>query len=220
MFKRIYEELQCEVSGEIAFRHVAEVSMHHRIQVSPGIREAIGYASETLSGYGLSVDVKRYKSDGYLLAWSSPMFREWSCDGAELSLVEPREYARFLARFDEVKMSIIQRSLPTPKGGVDAEVIVLDKGEEESNYKGLNVSGKVVLTNSTDIGRIRDVAVGRHGAVGILSDAMWVREPSLKEGELDDAIKYTSFWWYGGEPKCWGFALTPRTGRWLRRLIE
>jgi aminopeptidase-like protein len=117
-------------------------------------------------------------------------------------------------------MSIIQRSYPTPKGGVDAEVIILDKGEEEADYKGLDLKGKVVLTNSNDVGRIREIAVGRHGAAGILSDAMWVREPSLKEGELDDATKYTSFWWYGDEPQCWGFALTPRTGRYLRRLIE
>jgi hypothetical protein len=33
-------------------------------------------------------------------------------------------------------------------------------------------------------------------------------------------MKYTSFWWYGNEAPCWGFVLSPRTGRWLRRLIE
>ncbi len=220
MFRRIYDELQREISGEIAFGHVAEVSRHHRIQVSPGIRDAVNYASEVLKGYGLAVDIRRYKSDGKALAWGSPMFKEWSCDGAELSLAEPKEQARFLARFDEVKMSLIQRSFPTTKGGVDVEVVVLNKGEEEADYKGLDVRGKVVLTNSTDMMRIRDLAVGRHGAVGIISDAMWVREPNLKEGELDDVTKYTSFWWYGDEPRCWGFALTPRTGRWLRRLVE
>jgi hypothetical protein len=219
MFKRVFEELEREVSGEIAFNHVAEVSRHHRIQVSPGIREAVGYAAGALRGYGLSVDVRRYNSDGEALAWSSPMFKEWSCEDAELRLAEPEGEARFLARFSENKMSIIQRSLPTPRGGVEAEVVVLGKGEEESDYEGLGVRGKVVLTDG-DVSRVRDLAVGRHGAVGILYDGMWVREPSLKEGELDDALKYTSFWWYGGEAPCWGFVLSPRTGRWLRRLVE
>jgi len=219
MFKRVYEELAREVSGEIAFNHVAEVSSHHRIQVSPGIRAAVNYATETLKGYGLGVEIRRYKSDGKALAWSNPMFKEWSCDGAELKLVEPAGEARFLSRYDENKMSIIQRSLPTPKGGVEAEVVVLKKGEDESDYKGLDLKGKVVLT-AGDVSRVRELAVGRHGALGILYDGMWLREPSLKEGELDDAMKYTSFWWYGDEAPCWGFVLTPRTGRWLRRLVE
>jgi aminopeptidase YwaD len=219
MYKRIYEELSREVSGEIAFNHVAEVSRHHRIQVSPGIRAAVNYATETLKGYGLGVEIRRYKSDGKALAWSSPMFKEWSCDEAELKLVEPAGEARFLSRYGENKMSIIQRSLPTPKGGVEAEVVVLKKGEDESDYKGLDLKGKVVLTDG-DVSRVRELAVGRHGALGILYDGMWLREPSLKEGELNDAMKYTSFWWYGDEAPCWGFVLTPRTGRWLRRLVE
>ena len=219
MFKRVFEELAREVSGEIALNHVAEVSRHHRIQVSPGIRAAVNYAAETLKGYGLDVEVRKYKSDGKTLAWSSPMFKEWSCDSAELRLVEPAGEARFLSRFSEYKMSIIQRSLPTPKEGTEAEVVVLEKGEEESDYKGLDIQGKVVLTDG-DVSRVRELAVGYHGAVGILYDGMWRREPNLKEGELDDAMKYTSFWWYGDEAPCWGFVLTPRTGRWLRRLIE
>jgi aminopeptidase YwaD len=219
MFKKVYEELVREVSGEIAFNHVAEVSRHHRIQVSPGIRAAIDYAAGNLKDYGLAVDIRRYKSDGKALAWSSPMFKEWSCEGAELKLVEPAGDARFLARYGENKMSIIQRSLPTPKGGVEAEVVVLKKGEEESDHKGLDLKGKVVLTDG-DVARVRDLAVGRHGALGILYDGMWLREPNLMEGELDDAMKYTSFWWYANEAPCWGFVLTPRTGRWLRRLVE
>jgi aminopeptidase-like protein len=219
MFKRVYGELGREVSGEIAFNHVAEISRHHRIQVSPGIREAVGYAATTLREYGLTVDVRKYKSDGNALAWSSPMFKEWNCKDAELRLIEPEGESRFLARFSENKMSIIQRSLPTPKGGVEAEVIILRNGEEEADYKGLDVRDKVVLTDG-DVSRVRELAIERYGALGILYDGMWIREPNLKEGELDDAMKYTSFWWYGDEAPCWGFVLSPRTGRWLRRLIE
>jgi aminopeptidase-like protein len=219
MFKSVFEELEMEVSGEIAFNHVAEITRYHRIQVSPGIRAAVNYTSETLREYGLSVEVRRYKSDGKALAWSSPMFKEWSCEDAELRLIEPASEARFLARFTENKMSIIQRSLPISKQGIEAEVVVLRNGESDTDYKGLDLRGKVVLTDG-DISRIRELAVEKHGAIGILYDGMWVREPSLKEGELDDALKYTSFWWYGDDKPCWGFVLTPRTGRWLRRLVE
>ena len=219
MFKRTFEKLNGEISGEIAFNHVAEISRHHRIQASPGLRAAVEYASDTLRGYGLNVDVRRYKADGKTLAWSSLMFKEWSCSDAELMLVEPVGDTRYLARFSENKMSIIQRSFSTPRNGIEAEVIILQKGEEESEYSGLDLNGKVVLTNG-DVARVRELAVEKHGAIGILYDGMWVREPSLREGELDDALKYTSFWWYGAEKPCWGFVLSPRAGKWLRRIIE
>ena len=75
-----------------------------------------------------------------------------------------------------------------------AEVVVLNKGEEEADYKGVDVSGKVVLT-SGDVQRVHELAVEKRGAIGILCDGMFQRDLNLKEGELDDALKYTSFWW-------------------------
>jgi len=219
MFKAVYEELRREVSGEVALGHVSDLTRFHRIQASPGMRTAVEYAADKLGGYGLRTEVRRYKADGKSLAWGSPMFKEWNCEGAELRVVSPVKEARRLALYAETKMSIIQRSYPTPKGGVDAEVVVLDKGEEEKDYLRVDVTGKVVLTNG-DVGRVRELAVERYGAVGVLYDGMWVNEPVLKEGDLDDALKYTSFWWYGGEAGCWGFVLTPRMGRWLRKLVK
>ncbi|MHC4690142.1 MAG: DUF4910 domain-containing protein [Planctomycetota bacterium] len=219
MFKRVLDELEREVSGEISFGFVSEISRHHRIQASPGIRDAVNYAVETMGGFGLDVEVDEYPADGESYSWSSLHFKEWVCRDAELRLVTPEGEARFLARWSEAKLSVIQRSYPTPAGGVEAEVVVLDNGEEEGDYKGLDVEGKLVLTRG-DLGRVHELAVERRGAVGIVFDGTWVRPPALVEGELDDALRYTSFWWAGDEKACFGFVLTPRTGRWLRALIE
>jgi hypothetical protein len=219
MFKHIYDKLAREVSGEIAFNHVAEISRHHRIQASPGMRDAVNYAVETLKSYGLRAETRAYPANGRDYSWSSLMFKEWSCADAELRLVEPEDQARFLARYSESKLSLIQRSLPTPKGGVTAEVVALDKGEEPQDYRGLDVSGKMVLTDG-DVARVKELAVDGRGALAIVYYGTWVREPNLPEGTLDDALKYTSFWWGGEEKPCFGFVLTPRTGRWLRDLIE
>jgi len=40
------------------------------------------------------------------------------------------------------------------------------------------------------------------------------------ERRLDNALQYTSFWWYGGERKCFGFVLSPQEGERLRRSIK
>lgn len=219
MFKPVLEKLEKEVSGDIAFNFVSEISRHHRIQASPGLRAAVNYAVETLKGYGMDARVHEYPADGESYCWSSLQFKEWSCRDAELRLTQPAKEARILARWSESKFSLIQRSHPTPGGCCEAEVVVLDKGEEDADYRRVDVEGKVVHTNG-DLGRVYELAVERRGALGIIFDGTWVRPPALLEGELDDALRYTSFWWAGDEKPCFGFVLTPRKGRWLRELVE
>ncbi len=219
MFKPIYDKLEKEVSGEIAFNFLSEITRHHRIQASPGFRDAVNYTSDILKKHGLDTQIDSYPADGRSYSWSSLHFKEWNCNDAELKIVKPEEEVGFIARWSEAKLSLIQRSHPTPEEGVEAEIVVLDKGEEEKDYTELEVRGKIVLTNG-DVGRVHELAIERHGALGIIYDGTWVRPPALLEGELDDALKYTSFWWAGDEQPAFGFVLTPRRGRWLRKLVE
>ena len=106
---------------------------------------------------------------------------------AELKLVEPAEKAQFLARWSEAKLSLIQRSHPTPPEGVEAEVVYIGKGEEQKDYKGLDVAGKMVLTDG-DVTRVYRLAVEERGARGLIYYGTWVKEPDPLEGELDDAL--------------------------------
>lgn len=218
MFKSIYDVLEAEISGEIALNFVKEITRHHRIQASAGLWDAVNYVVETLQGYGLQTRIHSYPADGKEYFWSSLMFKEWSCRDAWLKLIEPEEKERFLARWDEAKISLIQRSYPTD-GEIEADIVFLEDGTKEEDYRELDVEGKIVLTDS-DVTRIHELAVERHSASGIIYYGTWVRPPTLKEGELDDALKYTSFWWAGNEKPAFGFVITPRTGRWLRDLVE
>ncbi len=219
MFKSVLDRLGKEVSGETALNFVSEISRHHRIQATPGMRAAVRYAVDSMKGWGLDAEVRKYPADGKSYFWSSLMFEEWSCRDAELRLTEPAEEARPLARWSESKFSLIQRSHPTPGGCCEAEVVVLDKGEEDADYRRLDVAGKMVVTNG-DLSRVYELAVERRGALGIIYDGMRLIPPVRREGDLDDALQYTSFWWAGDEKPCFGFVLTPRVGRWLRGLVE
>jgi hypothetical protein len=219
MLRHVIRILAKEVSGESALSFVSEISRHHRIQASPGLRAAAEYAAETLSSFGLEAQVLKYRADYEAQSWGERMFEEWSCRDAELRLTEPAEEAQPLARWSDTKFSLIQRSHPTPGGCCDAEVVALEKGEEDADYEGVDVSGKIVIT-SGDVGRLYEMAVERRGALGIIYDGMRTFPPIRREGDLDDALQYTSFWWTGGEKPCFGFVLSPRRGRWLRRLVE
>ena len=219
MFKSVLEELRGEVSGGIALGFVSEITRHHRIQGSPGFRAAVEYVVETLRGYGLEGGVRRYPADGESYAWSCLLFREWWCRDAELWLREPESERRPLARWSESKLSLIQRSYPTPPEGVEAEVVYVGRGEEPRDYRGLDVEGRIVLTDGR-ISRVYELAVEDRGAIGIIYYGMRVFPPVRREGDLDDALQYTSFWWSYEAKPCFGFVLPPRRGRWLRDLIK
>jgi len=215
MFKDIYKKLEKEVSGSIALGHVAEIAKHHRIQASPGIRDACNYTIQAFKSYGIEAELHSYPANGEDYDWSSLRFKEWSCKDAWLKLVEPEE--KYIARFMEEKIHVIQRSISTD-GVVEVEVVApANKGEEATDYEGIDVEGKLVLTNG-DVHRVLELAVER-GALGLIFDGMFVRPPNLLEGELDDALKYTSFWWNPGETLGYGWVLTPRTGRELRKML-
>jgi hypothetical protein len=219
MFKWIMERLEKEISGDIALGFVSEITGHHRIQGSPGLRAAVQHVVDALKGFGLEAEVRRYPADGETYRWSCLLFREWWCRDAELWLREPKEEQRPLARWSESRLSLIQRSHPTPREGVEAEVVHVGKGEDERDYRRVDIEGRIVLAYG-DVRRVYEMAVERRGAIGIIYYGMRLFPPVRKEGELDDALQYTSFWWTGEEEPCFGFVLTPRRGRWLRDLVK
>lgn len=219
MLKQIMDEISKETSGAIAKQHVEQVSRHHRIQASPGYRDAANWCRSALKNYGLDAGLLEYPADGKTRYWTRLMFKEWSITDAELRIIEPKESARIVARFSENKMSIIQRSFPTPPKGLEADLVLLENGENAKDYKGVNVRGKMVVT-SGDVERVRSLAVEKHGAIGIISDRMAEVPPIRQRTDLPDALQYTSFWWYDKQKPCFGFVISPRQGNELRKLIR
>jgi hypothetical protein len=217
MFKDIQKAIVAEYSGLRAKGDVAEIIQYHRIQASPGFRAAAQHVQRVVAALGLPAEVQSYPADDKTVYWGSPMFQEWEATEATLHLVEPADMARKLADFSELKTSLIQRSMPADN--VEAEVVLLEDGEEEKEYEGLDVHGKVVMTKG-DLDRVHYLAVGKHGAVGILFDGMHESPPVYQRIDHPDLVRYTSFWWRPGDKHCFGFVVTPRVGEELRKLIK
>ena len=218
MFTATLEKIVETFSGEAAKADVAEIIRHHRIQASPGYREAAQYVLDQLKRAGLEASIEAYPANAQTRFWTARSFKEWEAKEATLHLVEPADEARKLADYREMKLSLIQRSLAFSG---EVEVVVLEDGLLAADYEGLDVSGKMVLTRG-EVELVRQMAVDRYGAAGLLFDGMRSAPPVRESGDLPDARQYTSFWWSGAkdEVQCFGFVLTPRQGSWLREVIR
>src|SRR5918997_1588750 len=207
-------------SGTRAFAVVADIVRHHRIQASPGHRAAAEHCAALLRNAGLATELQRHPANFTTRYWTSHQFPEWDCRGATLRLLSPAGDARTLADYAEHKLAVVQRSVATPPEGITAELVLLEHGESEEEYARLDLRGKLVFTGG-DVARVRELAVERHGAAGIVTDRMVEFPPIRERFDLPDAHQYTSFWWTSAEQvKTFGFVLTPREGERLRRLLR
>ena len=216
MLADLVKVVGAEVSGEAAKQHVARIIQHHRIQASPGIRAAAHDVLNILQRSGIAAEIMVAPAREGVRFWGQHMFQEWEGRSASLHIVSPPEEAAKLCDFREIPISLIQRSIATPP--VDAELVWLNDGTELAHYEGLDVENKIVLTSGR-LDRVRDLAVEQFGAMGIVFYGMRDFAPVRPEMDLPDARQYTSFWWFGGEKRCFGFVLSPRRGEALRRLV-
>ena len=202
---------------EMAYRHVGAISQYHRIQASPGFRAAAQYVADQLAAAGLEVAIRRYPANSTSHFWATPSFLEWSCENASLDLLDEHgALAENLCDFAAVPTSLIQRSIPAA-GEFEVVAPGGKGGVEPADYAGLDVSGKLVLTDQA-VARVLELAVRERGAAGVLFDGM----KSVGRTALDvpDARQYTSFWYPGAiQPDGWGFVISPRQGQSLRRKL-
>ncbi|HNS52731.1 MAG TPA: DUF4910 domain-containing protein [Anaerolineae bacterium] len=215
-YRETFEQIWSAFSGQAALQTVSDLSRFHRIQASPGHRQAAELLCRRALEAGLQAEILSYPAAEDGSFWAFRSFQEWECRRATLHLDRPASAAGILADFRAVPISVIQRSASFDG---QLEVVALDDGSEEAAYEGVDVAGKAVLT-SGDVRRVYEHAVEQRGAAGILFDGMRVVPPVRPEGDLLDVRQYTSFWWRPGDHKCFGFVLAPRQGALLRRLLR
>ncbi|NLE76975.1 MAG: DUF4910 domain-containing protein [Chloroflexi bacterium] len=202
-------------SGARAWQAAADLSRHHRIQGSPGFREAALDLQRLLKGAGIRTRLLSYRADGGETSfWTRFLESAWSVREAWLDLLSSDGPAQRLADFAACATSLVQRSAPFH--GEAQVVLPQGLGERPEDYADLDVLGKVVLTDG-DVARVYRQAVAGRGAVGILYDGLRAAPPVRQPPDLPDARQYTSFWWGPDDtPRCFGFVLTPRQGQALR----
>src|SRR5260370_29432566 len=93
-----------------------------------------------------------------------------------------------------------------------ADLVDVGEGTKESDYAGKDVKGKVVLV-SAQPGAAQDLAVGKYGAVGIVSYAQ--NQKTAWWGEDENLIRWGHLETFS-EHKTFGFMVSLKTARGMK----
>ena len=74
MLKSLWRRLQEECSGAAAYQSIADISRYHRMQASPGFRQAAEYVRERLAQAGVEAEVLQYPANTHTTFLGSAQF--------------------------------------------------------------------------------------------------------------------------------------------------
>lgn len=213
----IVRALTEELSGETAKRNLEFLARQHRMRGSEGFHAAADFIAGQLRSYGLhDVSLEQFPADGKRFYGTQKSRRPWDAEFAELWELQRdgdqwTPYRR-LASWDAMPVSLAQDS---ESSDVTAELTDIGRGTSEADYVGKNITGKMVLTSSQP-GAVADLAVGRYGAVGIVSYAQ--NQRSAWWGENENLVRWghlTTF----SETKTFGFMVSLKQARALQQRL-
>src|SRR6266852_1200692 len=180
-----------ELSGETAKRNLEGIARFHRQRGSKGFHEAAELVAERLRAYGLSdVAILQFPADGKIFYGTQRSRPAWdaeagqltekgdlaSCQGWRETVDKAHAEGRVgvlivclhvLANYEAEPIVLAEDS---ESANVEAELVDVGEGTKESDYAGKDVNGKIVLV-SAQPGAVQDLAVGKFGAVGVISYA-------------------------------------------------
>ncbi|HTB94355.1 MAG TPA: M28 family peptidase [Candidatus Sulfotelmatobacter sp.] len=230
-----------EISGETAKRNLEGIAKFHRQRGSKGFHEAAELVAERLRAYGLSdVAILQFPADGKIFYGTQRSRPAWDAEKGELrdatidlspdckateervkkSGKNPSSVAcdYFVAR-DTVIASYeaepVALAEDSENADVTTELVDVGVGTKESDYAGKYVKGKIVLV-SAQPGAVQDLAVGKFGAVGIVSYAQ--NQKTAWWGENLDAIRWGHLETFSAN-KTFGFMVSLRTARALQERL-
>jgi len=206
-----------EVNGYAAFNNLAVIATYHRALGSDQTHEILLRLQKKCREYGLkSADILRVPvKTGY------EFFGLQNFDGqvptrggrAELRLVKPM--ARLITTTESAPSALIQGSR---SADITAPVVWIGPGADAKNYEGKDVRGKIVLAGNALPEDVKEMAIHRFGAAGVL----FYFDLPHNSGDNQDANLDTwwSPWGKDGRESTFGFSLSNNEYRFLKNLLD
>jgi aminopeptidase YwaD len=197
-----------EVSGARAMQTVRVLSTNHRMRGSTGFRAAAEAIRDRLQAYGLDgVEIISLPADGTIFYGTQRSRPGWNARSAELWEGNER-----VASWADQPLSLAQDSA---SGHAEADLVDIGAGTTEADYQGRDVRGRLVLTSSQPEA-VQELAVGAHGAAGIISWAQ--NQRTAWWGDDETLLRWGHLKTFSDHP-AFAFMVTPARARaWQARL--
>ena len=90
MFEMVFKKIEKETSGMTARIYKSHIAQFHRVQASPGLREAANYCVDVFKRNGvMNAKVLSYPATDETRYWHYKLFQEWNIEDAELNVSSP-----------------------------------------------------------------------------------------------------------------------------------
>jgi aminopeptidase YwaD len=211
-----------ELSGETAKRNLEGLARFHRQRGSQGFHSAAELVAERARAYGLSdVAILQFPADGKIFYGTQRSRPAWDAEFAELWEVNKggggaQDQDRLSAKMASYEAEPIVLAEDSESADVAADLVDVGDGSKPSDYADKDVKGKIVLA-AAQPGAVQDLAVGKFGAVGIVSYAQ--NQKTAWWGEDENLIRWGHLQTFSPN-KTFGFMISLKTARALRERLS
>jgi hypothetical protein len=201
-----------ELSGETAQRNLEGLARYHRQRGSMGFHLAAELVAERARSYGLAdVQILEFPADGKIFYGTQRSRQAWDAEEGDLSELKNGRSVR-IASYAAEPIVLAEDS---ESADVTADLVDVGEGATEADYAAKDVRGKIVLAGAQP-GAVQDLAVGKHGAAGILSFAQ--NQKTAWSGERDDLIRWGHLQSFSPN-RTFAFMISLRTARVLKQRL-
>ena len=157
--------LREEASGAAPYENLRFLTRLHRVPATPEFEEAARFVEQRAREYGLTnVQSEQFPIDGTTSYGLMRSYLAWNVEEGRLWEVGPQHLLVGDWATDPIRLADYSRS-----ADVQTNLVDVGNGGREADYSGKDVRGKIVLADGV-LARVQALAVGRFGAVGIVSD--------------------------------------------------
>ena len=202
-----------EVNGDTAKQTLQGLVQFHRQRGSRGFHSAAQLVAERARAYGLSeVETLQFPTDGKIFYGTQRSRPGWDADKGELAEVRAGKQIS-IASYSAQPVALAEDS---ESAEVTTELVDVGDGDKESDYAGKDVKGKIVLI-AKQADAAQDLAVGRFGAVGMVSYAQ--NQKTGWSGDNRDQVRWGHLDTFSAN-KTFAFMVSLNTARTLQARLS
>jgi hypothetical protein len=221
---QVFQSVQSEISGERARNYTMRMWLHDKWSTLPEWKKAVLEAQTIMKERGFDqTEIIEVPADGKTMtaAWTNPI--GWDAKDGTLEVIEPKvpDEFRYLCNYRDNPTSLNCWSAPTPPGGIETELVLMETSSPDELAK-LNASGKIVLTSGGT--RAMKRYMDKYGILGFVGDYIESNNVDFINANqwLNGWNDMPGGWWLSSydSQKNFGFSISRKKADYLRDILR